>query len=660
MLSHAFNMHPQRRVPVIHEQIAKQCALNIVRVASAMPQPQPRCPSGHMVVLVELRRTDEQTVHRYQVNVPPTGWTNEDLKEEEKRFQQLVPPGTLDNMGLKLPLPERPPCPMHGRSIMDMDWSPNSNMGPPPMLMIQSSVHITNGQDDATDFATFREPAVTSESPDNIRAHFMGSLYQQQPSPLSYSDIWVSDSSSSGLPGSEALSTTHFQQFYLGENAESMVANKIRPINGFPINGYPINGYPISGYPTASRPAVKKPRHVAELCLDSNGEYVLNKQLHQPLTSHQPDPNIPSVMSSDPNYFIQNQSHQVESPNKGLNGYISNGHMAQESDKPKNGYEYQTAAFADQRIVLQTKLGQGQGQAQGAVPGLIPNHLQSRVAMVEPRIRQESLIKPQNPDFPLPSEAPPPGPQDLQSLFRWNYCALCNMVIRSTQSAIHHYSSRAHERRISSWLVRKCYANLAGRNADAMGGSIGQSNFYCKVCNLKLTSLSDAQQHYFGRRHRMAARRKIRPFSDGFYDREGNWVRTDIKYPMCELCDVSITSESQMAMHLAGARHRRRVHMAYGGESAGGMEMGIGTVPSDGSHMYRINGNGSLAPIRPLGTQLLQGTAYPLSLTDPSAVFYCDACNITVNHLKSVNQHEQGRMHRRNTHRLPGQPDLFE
>jgi len=234
------------------------------------------------------------------------------------------------------------------------------------------------------------------------------------------------------------------------------------------------------------------------------------------------------------------------------------------------------------------------------------------------------------------------------------------MVIRSTQSAIDHYSSRAHERRISSWLVRKCYANLTGRDADALGGAISQSEFYCKLCDLKLTSLSHAQQHFLGRRHRIAARHRIRPFSDGFYDREGNWVRTDIKYPMCELCDVIITSESQMAMHLAGARHRRRVQIAYAGESAGGMEMGIGLVPFDGSHMYRIRGNGSLAPIRPLGSQLLQGSAYPLSLTDPSAVFYCDACNITLNHLKSVNQHEQGRMHRRNMHRLPAQAVFFE
>ncbi|XP_043656895.1 uncharacterized protein LOC122622490 [Drosophila teissieri] len=623
MLSHRFNMHPQRRLPVIHEQIAKQCALNIVRVASAMPQPQPRCPSGHVVVLVELRRTDEQTVHRYQVNVPPTGWPSDDLDAVDQRCQQLVLPGTLESLGLKLPQPERPPCPMHGRPLMEMGWSPKSNTGPPPMLMMQSSVHFTDGQSSPTDFTTFSEPVVTSESPDSLRAHFMASLYQQQASPLSYSDIWVPEGPPEGLPRSETLSTSLFPQLCLGENDASIVANRIRPING---------------YPAPAKPIVTNPRHVAELCLDSNGEYVLNEQLHRPLVSCHPNPITPSVVRREQHYFFQHQSHQVESsPFKGLNGYVSdlsgNGYISQESGKPMNGYKNQPAAFADQRL----------GQGHGSVPGFRPNHLQSRVAMIEPRMRQEAMVK----------------AQELQSLFRWNYCAVCHLAIRSGQNAMDHYSSRAHERRISSWLVRQCYENLAGQDGDVLGGSISQSDFYCKLCDLKLTSLSHAQQHFFGRRHRMVARHRIRPYGDGFYDREGNWVRTDAKYRMCELCDVSITSESQMAMHLAGARHRRRVHIAYAGESAGGMEMGMGLVPFDGTHMYRINGNGSLAPIRPLGLQILHGT-HPPPLNDPCAAFYCEACNITLNHLKSVKQHEQGRMHRRNMHRLPGQPVFYE
>ncbi|EDV59004.1 uncharacterized protein LOC6541799 [Drosophila erecta] len=631
MLSHRFNLHPQRRLPVIHEQIAKQCAMNIVRVASAMPQPQPRCPSGHVVVLVELRRTDEQTVYRYQVHVPPTGWPSEDLEEEGKRFQQLVLPGTLEALGLKLPQPERPPCPMHGRSLMEMGWSPNSNSGPPPMLMMQSSVHVINGQNSPTDFTTFSEPVVTDQSPDVMRAHFMASLYHQESSPLSYSDIWVSEGSPRGLPGSETLPKTLFPQLCLGEKEESTVANGIRPING---------------YQAASKPIVANPRHVAELCLDSNGEYVLNEQLRRPFISCHPNPDIPNIVKMEQPYFFQNQSHQVESPINGLSGYMSdlsdNGYSSHVSGNPKNGHRDQPAAFSDQRIVLHPNFGQAQGH--GAVSGLRANHL-----------RQETLVRPQKPGLALASDLSPMNPQELQSLFRWNYCALCQYVIRSGQNAIDHYSSRAHERKISSWLVHQGYANLAGQDGDAFGGTIGQTDFYCKLCDLKLTSLSHAQQHFFGRRHRMVARHKIRPYGDGFYDREGNWVRTDAKYPMCELCDVSITSESQMAMHLAGARHRRRMHIAYAGASDGGMEMGMGLVPFDGTHMYRINGNGSLAPIRPLGLQMLHGTL-PLPLDDPSAAFYCEACNITLNHLKSVKQHEQGRMHRRNMHRLPGQP----
>ncbi|EDW87966.1 uncharacterized protein LOC6527160 [Drosophila yakuba] len=646
MLSHRFNMHPQRRLPVIHEEIAKQCALNIVRVASAMPQPQPRCPSGHVVVLVELRRADEPTVYRYQVNVPPTGWPSEDLEEGDQRCQQLVLPGTLETMGLKLPQPERFPYPMHGRSIMEMGWSPKSSTGPSPMLMMQSAVHVIDGQNSPTDFTTFSEPVVTCESPDNMRAHFMASLYQQQPSPLSYSDIWVPEGPPEGLPRS--VSTAPFPQLCLGENYEGMVANRIRPING---------------YQAASKPIVRNPRHVAELCLNSNGEYVLNEQLHRPLISCHPNPIAPSVVRREQHYFFQHQSHQVESSFKGLNGYVSdlsgNGYISQESGKPKNGYKDQPTAFADQRIALHTNLGQGQGYGHASVPGFIPNHLQSRVAMIEPRLCQEAVVKPEKPGLALASEVPAANPQELQSLFRWNYCALCHVVIRSGQNATDHYSSRAHERRISSWLVRQCYANLAGQDGDGnLGGSIGQTDFYCKLCDLRLTSLSHAQQHFFGRRHLMVARHRMRPYGDGFYDREGNWVRTDARYPMCELCDVSITSESQMAMHLAGARHRRRVDIAYAGGCAGGMEMGMGLVPLDGTHMYRINGS-SMAPIRPLGLQMLHGT-HPLPLNDPCAAFYCEACNITLNHLKSVKQHEQGRMHRRNMNRFSGQPVFYE
>lgn len=336
---------------------------------------------------------------------------------------------------------------------------------------------------------------------------------------------------------------------------------------------------------------------------------------------------------------------------------------------------------------------------------------------------------------------------ELQTLFRWNYCSLCHTAMRTVRNAVDHYSSRAHDRRVSSWLVRQCVAqtNIAGLNAGVGvgqnggigfglgvtsgigpgggGGSISVSgvgngataevlrylrttrpaDFYCDLCDLKLTSVMHAQQHFFGRRHRMVARNQTKPNGEGYYDPEGRWVRTDAKWLMCELCDVSITSESQMAMHMAGARHRRRVHTHYAGGGggcglsmsgmdfgsgyAGGSGAGSGGVTSfNGSHMYRVNANGTLVPLnqhevpvfinqaptspsKTSATPTLQTATIsvpnlchlpPRPLNDQNAAYYCEACNVTLNHLKSVKQHEDGRLHRRNLQRMPGKAVILE
>ncbi|XP_017015205.2 zinc finger protein 385B [Drosophila takahashii] len=661
MWSGRYKTRPQVRLPVIHEQIAMQCARNIVRVASAMPQPQPRCPSGHVAVLVELRRVDEPTVHRYQVNVPSAGFPPmEPPGEEGQRLQQLVLPGTLEAMGCKLPQPERPPCPMHGRTVLEPSsatdsWSPGSHSGPPPLLMSQSSMHVVGGPN-SLDFTTFSEPVVTAESPDGIRAHFMASLYQQQPSPLSYSDIWVQE----GAPPPPREIASHLRpQLCLGENNEYVASKEARPING------------VKAAP--KRPPANDPRKMAELCLDSNGEYVPNEQLQRTFNRTSNSHPIHDGMRREQRYYGQHQSHQEKSPTKGLNGFKDDlggyGYVGKEVGKPRNGYKDQPLAFPEPGNVLR------QVQPQD------PSQMLGRVAMIEPRVRQKATSEPQDkpslpnvPEVAAPSEPPPTYPQELQALFRWNYCALCHTVMRTERNAVDHYSSRAHERRISSWLVRQFSAG--GQARQDVAAAIGVSeetlqnmrtarptDFYCDLCDLKLTSLMHAQQHFFGRRHRMVARQMTKPNGEGFYDPEGRWVRTDAKLLMCELCDVSITSESQMAMHMAGARHRRRVHTVFAGGSAGALTLGVGPLlaPFDDGRLFRVNANGSLAPapLRPLGLQILPAPQ-PLPLSDPSAAFYCETCNITLNHVKSLKQHELGRMHRRNLHRLPGQPVFYE
>ncbi|XP_030382997.1 putative mediator of RNA polymerase II transcription subunit 26 [Scaptodrosophila lebanonensis] len=253
---------------------------------------------------------------------------------------------------------------------------------------------------------------------------------------------------------------------------------------------------------------------------------------------------------------------------------------------------------------------------------------------------EELIIETLNTDEPQPmnyGDYPP----ELQTLFSWNFCNLCRTTMRTMHNAVDHYSSRSHDRRVSSWLVRHfCQQGQMSDDILKYLRTAGPAAFYCELCDLKLTSVMHAQQHFFGRRHRLVARHVTTPNGEGFYDSTGHWVRTDAKWLMCEICDVSITSETQMAMHVAGARHRKRLHTAY---------QNCGVVPVEGSHMYRINANGTLMPLNPLGFYLYATCSKSeiRKLNDLNAAYYCEVCNITLNHLKSVKQHEEGRMHRK-------------
>lgn len=245
--------------------------------------------------------------------------------------------------------------------------------------------------------------------------------------------------------------------------------------------------------------------------------------------------------------------------------------------------------------------------------------------------------------FPDTLEAPQ-VPTELQSMFLWEYCHLCHTVMRSMRNALDHYLSRTHLRRVDSWLVR--YSFVRGNLSENMLRHLrtsGPAVLHCDLCDLKLTSVIHARQHFYGRRHRMVERHISKPNGEGYYDMSGHWVRTNNKWLMCKLCDVIVTSESQLAVHMSGVRHRKRERSTTGGTVA---------EPFDGSHMYRIHANGSLAPLNPLGYYMYDGYLKQdmRKLNDLNAAYYCEVCNVTLNHLKSVKQHEEGRLHRK---RLP-------
>ncbi|KAH8333213.1 hypothetical protein KR074_012262 [Drosophila pseudoananassae] len=709
MWTRKYKPRPSRRLPLVHEQIVMQCARNLVRVAAALPQPQPRCPTGHIPIMVELRRTDDAEIYRYQVNVMPTGWPANDSLEGGRSDEHL--PMVAHAGAIKAT--KRPPCPMHGLSVPDAAtaiecWSPPSNTSSSssisssdssflaPMVFRQNSMHIFNGRNDspvAENISTFCEPAVCAEASDPIRAHFMATLFQQQRSPLYYSEIWLQEGSN--RPRLQLTPPATRQLMPPPENNSNNLGSIRRP--------RPINGLRQTGVAT-----MKEDRKIAELCLDTNGEYVKNKLLQTPINGFAPFPITPAGLPKLPLNSINGFRGDIFGY-----GYVSEEHSGGAMNK--NGFitGERSAAYSDQDKLMwlrshnsQLGLEQKTGSYQTMVPLSVQGqgHIQNSTSMNfegSGDFSEKSRLASETDLAATSTEPRAHYPIELQTLFRWNYCSLCRTSMRTVRNAVDHYSSRAHDRRVSSWLVRQCVAHVPACEEDEVWRYLRTTNpadFYCDLCDLKLTSVMHAQQHFYGRRHRLVAKNQTKPNGGGYYDHEGRWVRTDAKGLMCELCDVSITSETQMALHMAGMRHRRMVYSHYpngGGGTMimGGMDLGNvyggaggrgavsgGVTSFNGNHVYRVNANGTLAPLnshevpvfinqtptslpKTSVTPALKATTIsvpnlcylpPRPFNEQNTSYYCDACNVPLNHLKSVKQHEDGRLHQRNLHRRPG------
>ncbi|XP_020807430.1 uncharacterized protein LOC110183489 [Drosophila serrata] len=688
-------MNPQPCVPVVHEQIALQCARSILRMTSTLPQPPSRTPSGHVPILVELRCTDEPTVYRYQVNMPSWSlWPQEPKppsssdSSSDPELQVLMLPESTDSLVPKLP--EIPPCPMHGPS--GRDAMPVSTK---PLVMSQSFVHVVDPLDfsvNPTIITTCSAPPMAGKVADSIQEHFEATLFEERQSPLSYENIWLpddpeavtasaSDSASASVSASASASyytpasspislsprryqdvpppTRRFpQQLFLDENNEYVDSSEERPTNG-----------------PRTEAAITRSEwaRIPELCLDSNGEYVPNQLLQRPLNGYrlenQPVQHPPRQQQQQhqqqqqPHQQMHHQKQQQPPahPPMRLNGL--NGFKTPKSFPPqlngihKNGYKPadQYMAYTDQDKVMRLRFQEHFNDWSKQVPARGEQHMERLINQMTteplPRVTGNLFL-----DAVVPAEAlpQPHSYREPPTFFRWNYCTLCHTAMRTVRNSVDHYTSRAHERRVSTFLGRLRFDKNLSTN-PALGDILAlpeqvlrflhkdrPSDLYCDLCDLRLTSIIHAEQHFFGRRHRQMERQMSE--DHGIYTMQSHWMRKDTKLLMCELCDVSITSESQMAMHISGIRHRKRAHIAR----ARGI-FGLGPIPVDGSHMFEINNNGTLAPLRPQVSSAIQYRPWG----DPSAAYYCEACNVTLNHLKSVRQHENGRMHQRNLVRLP-------
>ncbi|XP_075156076.1 zinc finger matrin-type protein 1-like [Haematobia irritans] len=123
-------------------------------------------------------------------------------------------------------------------------------------------------------------------------------------------------------------------------------------------------------------------------------------------------------------------------------------------------------------------------------------------------------------------------PDALNALLHHMSCNLCNVKFNSPGSARDHYESKAHDKALTGWIRR----NYTDKGLDApqirryhRQGPAGPDAFHCDLCDLKLTSLTHAEQHYSGRRHLMVLSKRGKPSGDGYYNNEGKWVRLSTK-----------------------------------------------------------------------------------------------------------------------------------
>ncbi|XP_061394045.1 zinc finger matrin-type protein 3-like [Musca vetustissima] len=302
----------------------------------------------------------------------------------------------------------------------------------------------------------------------------------------------------------------------------------------------------------------------------------------------------------------------------------------------------------------------------------------------------------------------PSYPDELNALIHPSSCDLCNMKMNSVISAKDHYESKSHDKSITNWITKN-YTEK-GINPPEIArfykqGPVGPNAFHCELCDLKLTSVTHAQQHFAGKKHQMVLSQRSKPSGAGYYNNEGKWVRvstkafpksadrrfgigdqflfgssdnvstttadessnsvvsspqqmpednTDAKPPkiakineqdpnlFCVVCNVSATSALQMAMHLSGIKHQKKL-------KASGVEITItghaptSTTTDDTSQTIAVSLKDNV--LNSVINEQKPDTIDMSMYRTPSGQYYCQTCNLTITNLHSLEQHLKGKRH---------------
>lgn len=289
-------------------------------------------------------------------------------------------------------------------------------------------------------------------------------------------------------------------------------------------------------------------------------------------------------------------------------------------------------------------------------------------------------------------------PDELNKLIQPLSCQLCKSQMTSMKSAKDHYESKSHDRHISAWLAKN-YTEAGLQTPPVKRlvkeGPTGPNAFHCTLCDLALTSKTHARQHYAGRKHQLVEQRRSKPSGAGYYNTEGNWVRTGSKAEpgvsddgrfgigelflsprgdvtdnsstsissqeprpievmttngrkskaeevsaattavlaeglMCKICKISVTSASQIKMHMDGAKHQKNLRKQMMEDDSSGSASGSASSS-------QLEQQTMLATVDLNNDYLLYRT--------PSGSYYCKLCNKAMNHISILQQHLQGKKH---------------
>ncbi|EDW92714.2 uncharacterized protein Dyak_GE21083 [Drosophila yakuba] len=258
-------------------------------------------------------------------------------------------------------------------------------------------------------------------------------------------------------------------------------------------------------------------------------------------------------------------------------------------------------------------------------------------------------------------------PEELNRLIGPLNCQLCKVQVTSRKCARDHYESKAHDRHISAWLAKN-YTDV-GLQAPpvkrmAKQGPTGPNAFHCDLCHLDLTSSMHARQHYLGRKHKrveqgiskpsgsMSAAEGV-PTSAGRHGigslflktesstkdapteamlSENSPIKSNDNERTCKLCKIVVTSAPQMQVHLAGARHQKNLR----------------TIGQDQNQSGDVRHPEALPPL----AEKLDAAEQALYRT-PIGQYYCQPCNMMMNHVTTLQQHLIGKKHLKTVKNLP-------